>query len=231
MSSRIAGVGSDIYGIYYVGRRSIQPLPESQLIQFSKLSASRFDLSSEAKRLLSDDPGFEVTDRGERYGGPTKAWRRVIVRAANDPRIRTMSEAENLPVFRDYPAILSAVKSVVPLSGLDAVMLTRVSPDGGVIVRHTDIALDKLHNRTRFGLSPDRTIRPHFVIQGNPECTFSVWDLQGVKKTVTMASGEVWYADVRKPHEVTNGGHVTRLHLCVDCNWSEDLWHRLRSEA
>ena len=66
------------------------------------------------------------------------------------------------------------------------------------------------------------TFRLHVPIHTNPLVTFRV---EG--RVVPMKSGECWYADVDRPHEVANDSSSDRIHLVVDgCRnaWSDDVF-------
>ena len=64
--------------------------------------------------------------------------------------------------------------------------------------------------------------RLHVPIHTNPLVTFRV---EG--HVVPMKSGECWYADVDRPHDVANESSIDRIHLVVDCcrnAWSDEVF-------
>ena len=64
--------------------------------------------------------------------------------------------------------------------------------------------------------------RLHVPIHTNPLVSFRV---EG--RVVPMKSGECWYADVDRPHDVANESASDRIHLVVDCcrnAWSDDVF-------
>lgn len=224
ISSKVTGVGADIYGIYYAGNRKIPVVSNAQQLCFAKLDY-QFDPLKIADILLQlQDTDFEVTGRGNAYGGPKKTWRRIIVRNVGDDRQNAKQQVHANTVFKRAPALLKILKDVAPFDMLDSMMLTRVSPAEGIIARHTDIALDK--DKVVKGLNDGMSMRFHVVLQSNPDCLFHIWDLHGNKHSVSMKAGEIWYSDIRKPHAVDNKGDVFRLHLVLDWFSDAKLWNR-----
>lgn len=221
LSSRISGVGAgDISGIYYVGKLKELTLPKSKnTICFAKVG--EFDTKGMAKRLESLD--FEVTDRGQRYGGPKKTWRRVNIKMAGTPSTGREGLLTH-PVFAAVPKLLDVLELVAPLEDLDYTMLTRTSAEEGLIARHSDIALDA--KAVKLGPRSGCTMRFHFVIQSNPECVFRLYNLRGNPVDLVMKTGEIWYTDVRKPHEVHNRGTTLRLHLMADFRADSKPWRK-----
>lgn len=75
-----------------------------------------------------------------------------------------------------------------------------------------------LHPHSDEGLGFDAgTVRLHVPVVSDPEVTF---ELGG--SPVTMALGECWYLDLRKPHSASNGSGRQRVHLVLDCR--VDQW-------
>lgn len=214
ISSKIAGVGSDIYGMWYVGSRRLPMLCGLSTLNFARTSVE-FDAERMLRAVVKCGPQFEVTDRGTRYGGPKRTWTRVVIRNAGESREQAEKQIEEHPLFKGCPSLTKTLAQVADgLHNVDALMLTRVVT-GGLIVRHTDIALDRDVGSVR-GFDPNHTMRLHIVLGSNPSCKFHIWNLLANKVSVAMAAGQVWYADVRKPHAVTNEGQTDRVHLVAD---------------
>lgn len=224
ISSKVAGVGSDIYRIYYAGKRTVRPVGALHRVCFAKYA--EFDAGALAERLVSSDLNFDPTDRGVRYGGPKKTWSRVAVRAAGEPRRNVFATLRTHPVFEVAPELLDILQSIGSLDDLDYTMLTRVAPTDGMIKRHTDIALDA--EKVNKGPYPDKTMRFHIVLQSNPECVFHIWNIDGCRHSLTMNTGDIWYTDVRKPHAVDNHGSTVRVHLVADFFAVRDYWKQFR---
>jgi len=221
LSARIGGVGrGEISGIHYMGSRTNHTPNPLDKVCFGLVG--RFDPKDMADRLT--DMEFEVTGRGERYGGPKKTWRRVCIRDAGMPRNTTEPALRNHQVFQAVPDLLDAMESVGPLKDYGYMMLTRTDASEGIIARHSDIALDA--KKVRLGPKPEHTMRFHFVIQSNPECVFHVWNDDGTKQSVVMQAGEIWYTDVRKPHAVETQGPTHRIHLVADLYADSAPWSR-----
>lgn len=219
VSIRVAGTGADIYGIYYVGKRKMEPIPDREKICFARFG--KFDANDISKRLCKADLDFSPTERGTAYGGPDKTWTRVVIRKSGDDRRKAVEQIANHPACKAAPELVGIMKSILPLNYLDAIMLTKVSPQKGTILRHTDFALDKEFVR---GINPGLTMRMHIVLQGNPECEFHIWGVDGTKHSLVMKTGEIWYTDVRKPHAVDNKGEVERVHLVCDYFGTPKIW-------
>lgn len=64
--------------------------------------------------------------------------------------------------------------------------------------------------------------RLHVPVQTNPLVSFRVDGF-----VVPMKSGECWYTDVDRPHDVANESTADRIHLVVDCHrnaWSDAVF-------
>lgn len=227
VSARIGGVGAgEIHGIYYIGPRTNHTESRFARTCFARLPG--FDPGDMAERLLKSDLHFDITNRGQRYGGPKKTWRRVCIQNAGMPHygidVGSTEALRNHPVFQVVPELLGVMEAVGPLHDYDYMMLTRTDAVDGIIARHSDIALDA--KKVRLGPDHGKTMRLHFVLQSNPECVFNVWNVDGQKESVVMKAGEIWYTDVRKPHSVDNRGDKTRVHLVADFYGDTEPWTR-----
>lgn len=85
---------------------------------------------------------------------------------------------------------------------LDRLIITRLGP-GKTIARHAD-------NAGPYTQHPDRK-RYHVVLQGLPGSLYNVGD-----ETVQMLTGEVWWFDALKEHEIVNNSTDDRIHMLVD---------------
>lgn len=112
----------------------------------------------------------------------------------------------------DYPAyklltearpIIMNLMAYVGGERLGRVMINKIAP-GGVIYPHTD--------------TPSHTdyySRFHVVLQSQPGVVFRAGDEQ-----VYMGTGEVWWFDNAKEHEVFNNSADDRIHMIVDIRTS-----------
>lgn len=122
--------------------------------------------------------------------------------------ISTYDQHENI----DYPAykllpearpIVMALMTRVGGERLGRVMINKIAP-GGVIYPHTDTPAHA-----------DYYSRFHVVLQSQPGVGFRAGDEQ-----VYMATGEVWWFDNKKEHEVINNSAGDRIHMIVDIRTS-----------
>ena len=91
-----------------------------------------------------------------------------------------------------------------------------LSPDGG-LGKHTD------QEDKNIGVDNGCVMRFHFPLRTNPGVSFRMWDHSGLAHDFKMKLGDLWYVDIRKPHEAVNTGDTERLHLVVDVEASESL--------
>jgi hypothetical protein len=117
---------------------------------------------------------------------------------------RVIDEHESI----DYPAfkVLSAARPLVmsvfnAVAGirLGRVLITRLHP-GGKIEPHID-----------GGSHAEYYSRHHVVLQSAPGSIFRCGD-----ESVQMETGQVWWFDNSKEHEVVNNSATDRLHLIID---------------
>lgn len=109
----------------------------------------------------------------------------------------------------DYPAF-AALPSARPLvfnlmrhveaDRLGRVMITKLAP-GKTIARHRDVLGEYALYYTRY----------HVVLQGLPGALFHCGD-----ETVTMQTGEAYWFNAHKDHEVVNNSSDDRVHLIID---------------
>lgn len=112
--------------------------------------------------------------------------------------------ASELPEVK--PLCLEMMRSVGAYE-LGRVLITRLSP-GDKMLPHND-------NDGVYGTQPDLA-RYHIVLMGNTGSLFRSGD-----ETVEMLTGEVWWFNAHKEHEVYNGSDDDRVHLLVDVKvWS-----------
>lgn len=122
--------------------------------------------------------------------------------------LSTYDQHENV----DYPAykilhearpLVMAVMTRVGGERLGRVMINKIAP-GGVIFPHSDTP-SHAEYYSRF----------HIVLQSQPGVVFRCDDEQ-----VYMATGEAWWFDNKKEHEVINNSADDRIHLVMDVRTS-----------
>lgn len=117
---------------------------------------------------------------------------------------QTIDEHENVdqPVFAFLPEarpLIFGLMAATQGERLGRCMINKLQPDG-VIYPHADTPTHAAY-WDRF----------HVVLQSNGSATFRCAD-----ETVFMMSGEVWWFNNAKEHEVINHGDDDRIHMIVD---------------
>jgi quercetin dioxygenase-like cupin family protein len=111
-------------------------------------------------------------------------------------------EAEWMDGYVHLPAVrpfIFGLMNKVEGERLGRVLINRLKP-GGTIFSHTDPPLFTQY-----------WSRYHIVLQSSPGCVFKVGEEQ-----VQMRTGELWWFDNGKPHEVVNNSSLDRIHLIID---------------
>jgi hypothetical protein len=115
-------------------------------------------------------------------------------------------ESVNYPALLALPQarpIIFGVMGLVEGERLGRVLITRL-PSGGKIAPHED-----------GGAHAAYYDRFHVVLNSNPGCLFRCGD-----ETVHMATGELWWFDNSKEHEVINNSSDDRIHMIIDVRTS-----------
>lgn len=116
---------------------------------------------------------------------------------------------DNEPIWFPAAAVLTEAKGLVlnlaravDSYKLGRVLITRIKP-GGRILPHADVDGAYVHAP---GIA-----RYHTVLQGAPGSQFRCGE-----ERVQMLTGEVWWFDAGKEHEVLNSSEMDRIHLISD---------------
>lgn len=125
------------------------------------------------------------------------------------------------PIRKDF-RYLNEVINRIPTEKVHRIRFMRLAPGGGELSRHTDQVDPDL------GVKDGRIMRLHIPVKTNPNVVFTSWDMHGIKHTVNMKEGELWYLDIRKPHMAVNGGDEERIHLVLDIEANDDCRRLLR---
>lgn len=121
---------------------------------------------------------------------------------------RTLSEAYvdldavDREVFQQLPEARGIALDLMRFVGgsrLGRVVVTRLEP-GCKIAKHRDE-----------GAYAEYYDRYHVVLQGLPGSVFTCGD-----EAVQMMTGDIWWVNVREPHEVSNNSSDDRIHMIVD---------------
>ncbi len=165
-------------------------------------TARRLKLSFDPERLQRDLDRFG-DEWWHRHAGPYHdgAWESLSLWS---PRGDPFEQRSQGGEFAGTPALAAAPALREVLDAFrqerNRIRLMRLRP-GGHILRHSD----PLHT-----IDP-RLVRVHIPIVTSDQVFFMVND-----ERVEMHPGETWHVDVRFPHEVSNRGSVTRVHLVMD---------------
>ena len=109
------------------------------------------------------------------------------------------------PAFSKLPEsrpIILSLMNYVSAYELGRVVISRIKP-GGKILPHADIDGDYVHLND--------IARYHIIIQGLPGSMFYCGG-----EEVNMRTGEIWWFDAHKTHEIINNSSDDRIHLMVD---------------
>jgi hypothetical protein len=101
--------------------------------------------------------------------------------------------------------------------------VAKVSPEKGIITRHSDKGIDKANAGVQVG----KTSRIHYPLKTNDDAYFELQDLQGNTNKYHMKQGEYWYMDKRKPHAVYNHGNSFRYHMIFDTKITYDILEKI----
>jgi len=93
----------------------------------------------------------------------------------------------------------------------------KLAPKEGELERHTDLT------DTSLGIEDGRTIRLHVPIKTNPSVKVTSWGLDNEASVKHLKQGELWYLNIRCPHNVINAGKTERIHLVIDVLSNESI--------
>jgi hypothetical protein len=117
------------------------------------------------------------------------------------------TECVNYPAWWALPqarALIFDLMRRIEGERLGRVLVTRLRP-GGKIAPHVDGGAPATYYE-----------RFHVVLNSAPGCLFRAGD-----ETVSMRTGEVWWFDNTKEHEVINNSVDDRIHLIIDIRTSK----------
>lgn len=132
-------------------------------------------------------PHAQVDDILLRFGKPDGN----DLEAADSALMMTLPKAKQLALN---------VMQIVGGSRLGRVVVTKLEP-GKKILPHADLKGDYSKYYTRY----------HLVLLGLPGSLFTCGD-----ETVNMRTGELWWADFKQEHSVSNNSGDDRVHFLVD---------------
>ncbi len=223
--------GSELVGIFYRGKRSLGPtLTEADLAGLCRMKIEI------APRLLKQAvAAIDDLSYADHYSGYNKrhSWTALALRGFSvDPEFIIKPTEMSKKWKNEHPeaidwccrdtslrATLPQMEPLIRLvpGGKERIRLMRLAPGGGELARHADVTDPDA------GTDTGQLMRIHIPLVTNPQVTFQQWMLDGSIREKSMASGEVWYLDTRKPHTARNGGGSERVHLVMDVHSSPKI--------
>lgn len=152
----------------------------------------------------------QIKARQETPGSPHSETKTIFLRWARDrsPEAAfTQIEAVNYPALANFPEaedLIAKFFSLVPVLELGRVIIVSLKP-GGKIAEHFDD-----------GEYADHYQRFHLVLDSKDGNIFYGHHSDDHKEAVHMKTGELWWFDNKKPHEVENTSDAPRVHLIFD---------------
>lgn len=165
--------------------------------------------NEEGDKELIETPHREIDDIWLRMNDLDKC-----IQAGADGSSIDHRESINYSAMKQLPqarALIFALMASVQGERLGRCMISRMSP-GKCIYPHSDIGDDL---SIYYDNEPYYS-RFHIVLQGLPGSIFRCGD-----EEVCMQTGEVWWFDNVKEHEVINNSADDRIHLVVDIRTSK----------
>jgi 1-aminocyclopropane-1-carboxylate deaminase/D-cysteine desulfhydrase-like pyridoxal-dependent ACC family enzyme len=130
---------------------------------------------------------------------------------------------EDTPLRAQLPELEPLIKAIP--GNKHRIRLMRLAAKQGELSRHADITDPDA------GVGAGKTLRIHIPLITNPHVRFEQWNLDGEHLSASMAEGEAWYLDTRKPHTAINAGSTDRVHLVMDVESSPALLKLFANEA
>jgi hypothetical protein len=219
---------ADYKGIYVNNNFKHQQIPLNEEISLHKLK-KEFDVTSLINELK------ELPEWANHYSNYNKksSWSALSIKGYSDditfieqPAEMNKSWKKENPeklewiireteLLNKLPSIRAILKQIK--GNTHRVRLMRLTANKGTLGRHTDAQTD--YHGIKFG----KVMRLHIPLITNDDVKFKVWDLNGIKSEKHMNTGELWYLDVRKPHEAVNYGLTDRIHLVIDVESNNDI--------
>tara|TARA_R100000008_G_C3567629_1_gene160106 strand:- start:292 stop:1398 length:1107 start_codon:yes stop_codon:yes gene_type:complete len=230
ISSKIDAVCAEVRGIYYCGT-----LQQQGILKYEDICCCKFDypmieglddFTMELDEYVGD--GWGIADHQKSYGGKEKTWTSIeiiplVVTYGTGKAKQGLRGELNEHYVKRFPIIEEIVGHMTSLDDCLWLAVAKVSPERGIITRHSDKGIDKMNAGIQIG----KTARIHYPLKTNKEAYFELQDLQGNTKEYHMKQGEYWYMDKRKPHAVYNHGDSFRYHMIFDTKINQDILDRI----
>ena len=216
LSSKVTAVGSEVRGIWYNGDTKQKGFSPYEDLKIKKMNFSSIT-KSECKELVDEIINYQEALNSwsydginGNYGGPEKTWSTVEIVPINPNSEIDYKIIDNLPKLKKIIEVITTVKKCT------WIVITRVEPKKGIIMRHSDIGHDSWDYQTKNGLKIGQSLRVHFPLQVDNNCVFTQVGIDGIEENYNLKVGEYYYMDKRKPHWVVNNSDNFRFHVIMD---------------
>tara|TARA_A100001035_G_C27784240_1_gene503449 strand:+ start:3116 stop:4279 length:1164 start_codon:yes stop_codon:yes gene_type:complete len=216
LSSKVTAVGSEVRGIWYNGDTKQKGFSPYEDLKIKKMNFSSIT-KSECKELVDEIINYQEALNSwsydginGNYGGPEKTWSTVEIVPINPNSEIDYKIIDNLPKLKKIIEVITTVKKCT------WIVITRVEPKKGIIMRHSDIGHDSWDYQTKNGLKIGQSLRVHFPLQVDNNCVFTQVGIDGIEENYNLKVGEYYYMDKRKPHWVVNNSDNFRYHIIMD---------------
>lgn len=216
LSSKVTAVGSEVRGIWYNGDTKQKGFLPYEDLKIKKMNISSIT-NEECKELVSDIINYQEALNSwsydginGNYGGPEKTWSTIEIVPINPNSEIDYKIIDNLPKLKKI------IEDITTVEKCTWIVITRVEPKKGIIMRHSDIGHDSWDYQTKNGLKLGQSLRVHFPLQVDNDCVFTQVGIDGIEEDYNLKVGEYYYMDKRKPHWVVNNSDNFRFHVIMD---------------
>ena len=216
LSSKVTAVGSEVRGIWYNGEVKQKGFSPYEDLKIKKMNLSSIT-KSECKDLVDEIINYQEALNSwsydginGNYGGPEKTWSTIEIVPINPNSKIDYKIIDNLPKLKKI------IEDITTVEKCTWIVITRVEPKKGIIMRHSDIGHDSWDYQTKNGLKLGQSLRVHFPLQVDNNCIFTQVGIDGIEEDYNLEVGEYYYMDKRKPHWVVNNSDNFRFHVIMD---------------
>ena len=216
LSSKVTAVGSEVRGIWYNGDTKQKGFSPYEDLKIKKMNLSSIT-KSECKDLVDEIINYQEALNSwsydginGNYGGPEKTWSTIEIVPINPNSEIDYKIIDNLPKLKKI------IEDITTVEKCTWIVITRVEPKKGIIMRHSDIGHDSWDYQTKNGLKLGQSLRVHFPLQVDNDCVFTQVGIDGIEEKYNLKVGEYYYMDKRKPHWVVNNSDNFRFHVIMD---------------
>ena len=165
LSSKVTAVGSEVRGIWYNGDTKQKGFSPYEDLKIKKMNLSSIT-KSECKDLVNEIINYQEALNSwsydginGNYGGPEKTWSTIEIVPINPNSEIDYKIIDNLPKLKKI------IEDITTVEKCTWIVITRVEPKKGIIMRHSDIGHDSWDYQTKNGLKLGQSLRVHFPLQ------------------------------------------------------------------